>query len=442
MYLPLSISAVDCIFGLDKSSSYGRKFVLGFTGQYRSYTYRYITLSVVAHVDTNITIFTKKSSSNPLNVTFYVKGEEFLEYSLPLSLRMTGKQNNGLEISSTENISVVCLNYDNYYGLGDGYPALPTYALGILYVVPLYQRYSSSYQTKIGIVSAHDGNNIIIKLSKSGKMYYDGMWYDHGSPFVLSLNKLQSIQLVSANDLSGTIIFGSKSIFVTSGVDGARPGTSGYIDKLESFLLPVTQWGKEYILTTVGSMSKSQGDIFRIFAYENDTVVESGYGKKVLSSTHYTEIMIGKNLTSFVNCSKPCQVVQYIRGESIGGKNADTSMTILASVKQFMPYYRIVFPSYASRFYHSITITIKKEYTNGLYLDGVKMANLTWKKINGTRYVWTVMNIPETKIATISHLSPEVTFGLLVYGWNGVVSYAYPGGMSLKNSIFGKFSHK
>ena len=362
-----------------------------------------------------------------------------MEYSLPLSLRMIGKQNNGLEISSTENISVVCLNYDNNHKLGDGYPAPPTYALGILYVVPAYQIYASYDKTKIGIVSAHDGNNILIKPSKFGKIYYDGLWYDHSSPFHILLDKLQSIQLVSANDLSGTTIFASKPIFVTSRVDGARPGSTGNVDRIESFLLPVTQWGKQYILTTVGSMSKSQGDIFRIFAYENDTVVESGYGKKVLSSGHYTEIIIGKNLTSFVNCSKPCQVVQYIRGESIGGKNADTSMTILASVKQFMSYYRIVFPSYGSRFYRSITITIKEEYTNGLYLDGVKMANLTWGKINGTRYVWTVINIPETKITTIYHLSPEVTFGLLVFSWNGLVSYVYPGGFGLKNSTFGKF---
>ena len=436
--LRVSLTAIDYISVLDKSTNYGRKFVFGFTGQYWSYRYQYITLSVVAHVDTNITIFTKQSSSSPLNVTFYVRAGGFFEYSLPLSLRMSGKQNNGLEISSTENISVVCLNYDNYYKLGDGYPALPSYALGILYVVPLYQRYSINYQTKIGIVSAHDGNNILIKLSKFGKMYYDGMWYDHSSPFLVSLDKLQSIQLVSANDLSGTIIFASKPIFVTSGVDGARPGTTGNVDRIESFLLPVTQWGKEYILTTVGSMSKSQGDIFRIFAYENDTVVESVYGKKVLSSGNYTEIIIGKNLTSFVNCSKPCQVVQYIRGESIGGKNADTSMTILASVKQFMSYYRIVFPSYGSRFYRSITITIKEEYTNGLYLDGVKMANLTWEKITGTRYVWTVINLPGTKIATIFHLSPEVTFGLLVFSWNGRVSYVYPGGIAYKHHVSSK----
>ena len=90
-----------------------------------------------------------------------------------------------------------------------------------------------------------------------------------------------------------------------------------------------------------------------------------------------TEITIGQNLTSFVNCSKPCQVVQYIREESIVGKSAKISMT---SVKQFMSYYRIL-PSYASRFYRSITITIEEKYTNCLHFDEVKMAILIWKKL-------------------------------------------------------------
>ena len=423
---------------LDKLTNYGTKFVIGFTAQYLSSNGGYITLSMAADLDANVTILTKASSSSPLNVTLYVREGEFLEYRLSTSLRMSGKQNNGLEISSTGNISVICLNYYNSYG-GDGYLALPTYALGILYVIPSYQPYGSSSKAKIGIVSAHEGNNILIKLNKAGKIYYGGIWYDHATPFSLFLDKLQSTQLVSATDLSGTIIYASKPISITSSVDRVRPGTSGNYDRIESFLLPVTQWGKQYILATVGSMSKRQGDIFRIFAYENDTVVESGYGKKVLSSGTYTEIAVGENLTSSVNCSKPCQVVQYIRAESIGGRFADTSMTILPSVKQFMSYYRNIIRGYSTSFYTSITITIEEVHTNGLYFDGVKMANLTWEKISGTKFVWTVVGIPQTKIASIYHVSPDVTFGLLVFGWNTYVSYVYPGGLSLKNCSISKY---
>jgi hypothetical protein len=391
---------------------------------------------MVAHFDTNVTITTARTSSNPLNVTVHMKEGSSLEYSLPISLRMVGKQYNGVQISSTMDISVMCLNYDNNYG-GDGYLALPTHALGITYVVASYKPYDGYSKAKLGIVSAHDGNNILIRVNKNAVIVYDGISYDHGSPFHVSLGKLQTVQVVSNSDLSGTIIFSSKPVSVVSSEDRVRPATSGNIDRVESILLPVSQWGKEYILTTVGSMNKKQGDIFRIFAYENETVVKTAYWTKVLLFGTYAELILGKNLTSFVNCSKPCQVVHYIIGETIGGKKADTSMTVLPSIKQFLSYYRVV-PSYSSIFYSSITIAIKEDYTNGLYLDGVNMGNLSWVKIARTGYVWTVVGAPVTKIATFYHSSPEVSFGLFVFGWNGVVSYYYPGGFCFDRNYTGR----
>ncbi len=396
---------------------------------------------MVAHFDTNVTITTPKTSSKWLNVTLHMTEGDSLVYSLPLSLRMVGKQYNGVQISSTMDISVMCLNYDNTHG-SDGYLALPTHALGIIYVVASYKRYDSYSKAKIGIVSAHDGNNILIRVNKNAVIVYGGISYDIGSPFHVSLDKLQSIQLLSSSDLSGTIIFSSKPVSVVSTEDRVRPGTSGNIDRVESILLPVSQWGKEYILTTVGSMNKKQGDIFRIFAYENETVVKTAYWTKVLFFGTYAELILGKNLTSFVNCSKPCQVVQYIIGETIGGKNADTSMSVLPSIKQFLSYYRVV-STYGSTFYSSITIAIKEDYTNGLYFDGVKMANLSWVKIAGTGYVWTVIGVPiTTKITTIYHWSADVSFGLFVFGWNGAVSYAYPGGFAFERNYTGKYNDK
>jgi hypothetical protein len=391
---------------------------------------------MVAHFDTNVTITTPEKSSKQLNVTVHMKEGDSLEYSLPLSLRMVGKQYNGVQISSTMDISVMCLNYDNAYG-GDGYLALPTHALGIIYVVASYWPYGSYSRAKLGIVSGNDGNNILVRVNKNAVIVYGGIAYDHASPFQVSLGKLQSVQLVSTSDLSGTMIFSSKPVSVVSSEDRARPGSSANIDRVESILLPVSQWGKEYILTTVGSMNKKQGDIFRIFAYENETVVKTAYWTKVLFFGTYAELILGKNLTSFVNCSKPCQVVHYIIGETIGGKNADTSMTVLPSIKQFLSYYRVV-PSYGSIFYSSVTIAIKDGYTNGLYFDGVKMANLSWVKITETEYVWTVVGVPITKIATFYHSSPEVSFGLFVFGWNGVVSYYYPGGFGFDRNYTGR----
>ncbi len=365
-----------------------------------------------------------------------MKEGDSLQYSLPLSLRMQGKQNNGVQVSSTKDISVMCLDY--YSLFGNGYLALPIHALGITYIVASYQPYGSYSRAKIGIISAHDENTIVIQPTGQSTIQYDGTWYNHGNPLVVPLNKMQSIQLTSTSDLSGTIVYASKAISLVSSVDRARFGTSGPSDRLDSFLLPVSQWGKRHILTTVGSTKKSPGDVFRIFASENNTVVESANWTKVLLSGTYVELILEETLASFVNCSKPCQVVQYIKDEVIGGKHADISMIVIPSVKQFMPYYR-VFPCYTANFYCSVSLTIEDRFTNGLFINELKIDNLDWIKIAGTRYVWTIVSTPGTKTATFYHSSPEVTFGLLVFGWNDVFSYAYPGGFAFKHYIPGKY---
>ncbi len=71
-------------------------------------------------------------------------------------------------------------------------------------------------------------------------------------------------------------------------------------------------------------------------------------------------------------------------------------------------------------------------------MSGIKLNDLQWKKINGTQYVWTVVSFSDPSTVTVYHSSTAVKFGLLVFGWNNYVSYAYSGGFSLRNFSNGK----
>ena len=396
-------------------------------------------MSILAPYDTNVTIL-GTLSSKPWNYTVHIKEGESFEYKLPISLRMekTKYLQNGIEILSTREISVLCLNNEGYRRAGDGYLALPTNSLGVVYVVASYQPYSTSYRANIAVISAHNNNTVIVLPNKNAVIYYRGLWYDDSTSLLyitLVLEKLEALYISGSSDLSGTIVIASKPVTVISGVDYAR--ILGSSDFLEAFLLPVSSWGYEYILTTVGAMDKSQGDIFRIFAYENNTVVESAYWTKMLSSGAYTELMSQNNLASFVKCSKPCQVVQYIRRHNIGGKYADPSMIVLPSTSQFLSYYRVVLPR-GSEYHDSITMVIQNEDIEGLYMNGLKMNGLGWERINGTNYVWTVVSLSDPNTVTVYHTSSSVKFGLFVFGWNDGASYAYSGGFGLHNNANGK----
>ncbi len=424
-------------------NNYGQHFIVGFTAQYRGFQrYGYIGLSIIAPYDTNITILSKKPSA-PLNYTTHIKAGDVFEYELPKSLRMegTGKQMNGIEILSTENISVVCLNH--YSSSADGYLALPTNALGLTYVAASYKPYNSDSRANLAIISPHDNNTITFVPGKNAAFEYRGLLYDKGRPLLyatLVLEKLEALHISGTSDLSGTIVIASKPVVVISGVDRARPsGSTGSYDMLESFLLPTSLWGEKYILTTVRTSDKNKGDIFRVFAYENNTVVTIASRTEVVSPGTYTELILEEKLASFVTCSKPCQVVQYVRGESVDGKYAESSMIVLPSVDQFLSYYRVVLP-YGSQYYDSVTIVIQNEYNEGLYINEAKISGGQWKKINGTKYVWRVFSFSDQNIVSVYHSSSAVKFGLLVFGWSNGVSYAYPGGFALLNFSNGKIT--
>ena len=388
----------------------------------------------MAPYDTNVTIFSDQSSMS-WNKTVYIKEGERFEFKLPNSLRMDRSRflQRGIEISSTRNISMFCLNSQSNRQVVDGYLALPSTTLGLIYVIASYQPYSSSYRANIAVISAHDNNTIIVLPIKNSVIYYRGQRYDDSTSLLYItqvLNKLEALYIYGFSDLSGTLVIASKPVTVISGIE--RVYISRNYDFLEALLLPVSLWEYEYILTTVGTMNGKLGDIFRIFAYENNTVVETGYWTKVLSSRMYVQLVLGEDLASFAKCSKPCQVVQYIRQE-----NSQPSMIVLPSINQFLSYYQVILP-YGSEYHDSLTITIENEHIEGLYMNGLKLSDLRWKSINGSNYVWTVVSLSDPNTVTVYHNSSAVKFGLLVLGQNYRAWYAYPGGFALGNYLSGR----
>jgi hypothetical protein len=390
-------------------------------------------------LDTNLTIFAIESSK-PWNYTVHIKGGENLQYKLPLSLRLAPSKSSflyGIEISATRDISVLCLNNQGNGYAGDGYLALPTNTLGLVYIVASYQPYYHNSQANFAVISAHENNAIIVIPNKNVVIQSREFSYRKGTSLYVTLEKLEALYISSKSDLSGTLVKSRKPVTVISGVERARPTSSvnSRDDFFETALLPVSLWEHYFILIALGTLDKNEADVFRIFAYKNDTVVETEYWTKFLSAATYTELELGH--ASFVKCSKPCQVVQYIKGERIGGKYADPSMMILPSVRQFLSYYRVVLP-YGSEYYDSITIVIQYQHLKGLYLNGIKLMDVNWKMVNGTEYVWTVVSFSDPSTVTVYHTSSAVKFGLFVFGWSDGASYAYPGGFALQNHFGGK----
>jgi hypothetical protein len=230
------------------------------------------------------------------------------------------------------------------------------------------------------------------------------------------------------SDLSGTIVEANKPIAVLSGDKCAKIKTR-YCDHLVEFLLPVRN-GHKIISCYNRNYEQEWGDFFRLFSYENDTRVRSKHGYRVLISGDSTEFDLRKELSSFFECSKPCQVVQYTKGYSNRrSKEVDSSMLVVPSISHFLNGYHVFLLGIKNNSYqHSTTILIKASERDGLLVNGKNASGLIWQNIEGTQYSWTIIQISsETEI---THSSRNALFGALVFGEADFHSHGYSGGLN------------
>ena len=403
-------------------SNYGSHFTLGFTQQYPDYLYDgHNEITIIARFDAKVSLITK----DQLN-TSSIKAGNVFTFTVPGSFRMagTGIERKGIEIKSTAEIAVIGANHT--LGTSDAFLALPTTTLGKTYIVATrlnsFSGERSTNLVNIGIISQRYGTKVTITLKTKGNFSYLGLNYTSGQSFTITLAKLETFHLIHNNDLSGTIITSSYPVAVLSGSPCENVGAA-YCDHLVSFLLPVKKWGKQYILVPAID-SKNTGDFYRVFASQ-ETMVKSRGLTANLRRGEFLEINLTKNeLLSFVSCSKPCQVVQYLKGVASNGE-PDPSSIILPSIKQFATSYKAVPILKQEQYENYVIIIIEEKSKDALKLNKASNVKLNWHKVDDTEYAWAVHNISES--VDVESCKNE-KFGVIVVGYTFPKSYGYPAG--------------
>ena len=417
-------------FSIVEQSNYGSHFILGFTQQY-SNNNGYNEITIIARFDAKITV-TSLLMKDLLNTTSIKAGKVFT-FTVPPSFRMkeTGIENKGIEIKSTAEIAVIGANY--VFATSDAFLALPTTTLGKTYVVATRINSGTSQNlVNIGIISQRDETKVTITLKTKGYFRYLGSNYTSGQSFTITLAKLETFHLMHNNDLSGTIITSSYPVAVLSGSPCENVGGGG-CDHLVSFLLPVKEWGKKYIL--VPAMDSQSTDFYRVFASQETTVKSRGVTTN-LRRGEFVEIRIKKNeLSSFVSCSKLCQVVQYFNGA------LEPSSIILPSIEQFATSYKAVPMMKRQLTDHYIIIIIEEIDKDALKINKTSNVKLNWHKVNDTEYTWALFNINgPTDVESCN----DKKFGVIVVGYKlaDSQSYGYPAGFKFQGMSYIRLTNK
>ncbi|WP_205504136.1 PKD domain-containing protein [Rufibacter psychrotolerans] len=250
------------------------------------------------------------------------------------------------------------------------------------------------------------------------------------------LRKGEVYQVRSRQDLTGTKIesvdagLGScKRIAVFSGSSYTaipEPFTcpdmlSG--DNLYQQLYPVSAWGKNFV--TAPFLSRSAGDIYRVLAAEDNTVVTVNGRSSTIHRGQFHEF---ENQTAnYISASKPVQVTHYTKSQSCDDVLSDPDMVLVNPVEQTLNSITLYSSPNFQISSHFINITMKTANVGSFRLDGRPVPFSPVPANPAYSY-------SQNRVASGNHtLTADSGFNASAYGLGNYESYAYSAGANVTN---------
>lgn len=298
--------------------------------------------------------------------------------------------NQGLHVVTTDSVSLYASNSIYYNGLGlssDSFEVacvLSTQSLGDTYIIQTYPsiQFNEIDYSEFSIIAVENNTVIDINLTEQSA-------YGHyaNRPFSVTLQAGQCYQILSANgyvmdrDLSGTNIKArnGKRIAVFAGNNSAaiqiNPNGIYSVHHLYEQLLPVSSWGKQFIVTK--SLESPEG-VVRITASNNFCEIKrNGVPVDTIHARQTYEYEITSNtLADFIETSEPAQVYLYF-SQSIQLTGNDIyeapAMVVISPLEQRIKDINFsTFSSPIESFHqdHFVNIVAETDGVSSMELDG------------------------------------------------------------------------
>ena len=457
------------------SNAEGVHFVVGFmqneTDVCSPYTI-YRVVSIASRFATNVTIVLPDRT----RIQRTLKPFEIITESIDERFECFGEGvfHNGIEITSTEPISVYC--YDSRHLTSDGYLAIPVGGWGTQYVTANYylDHYSARDTTdfmqfacddaprggEFAVIAAEENTVVsVYPRVKTVTGYSCGSDDDPDAPQGRHASGAGWREDRGATDMTGSVVVSDKPVGVLSG--HVRAGVSYQYntkDHLIEMLSPREMLSDHHIV--IPFSGRQGGDLVRVIAAEPG-VTSVSINTASGGLKNYTLNDVGDRVdydmfeVSTIVSDKPVLVAQYSRSAGADPVNKyvgisqtppnpfDPNMVVVtptvqyvnAAVFQTLPNRYTTNPNVPAQFdRHFMTVISEADAFRRVELDGKKLSDYpglvsgpVWDA--GREYTWAVAQVSD---GTTHVLTSDGLLGGYVYGLGTYDSYAWPIGSGMR----------
>jgi hypothetical protein len=425
---------------------------------------QYEPVAIVVSVPTGETkpaeiTITNMSANPPVDLTpdqlqvadMNVQPGQLKKFMMPTGYDIDGSvlNNKSLRVVSTSPVTVHQFNPLNGSNVftNDASLLLPSNGGGEEYIVMGWPQRTSGYTLRgfATFVATQEGTTKVqvwpSTTVKSGTNV-QSMIKDPPAPYDFYMEQGDVLNLETdgeqGSDLTGTRVVADQKINALAGHECANiPLGTNYCDHVEQQLFPVQTWGSHYIGDAFKPRNANQKDVWRIVAGDNNVQVNLNpqvAGPYTLNKGQWVEFFSGPSVE--INATGPVLVGHFLQGSNYSGFQQDGScsggtgigdpaFTLAVPAEQFLKEYIVLTPDAYKQDY--VNIIAKMGSESSITIDGAPMA-MALTPVGASGYGVAQVSVPDG----VHTIKGETEFGVTAYGYDCDVSYAYPGGLSLK----------
>lgn len=336
----------------------------------------------------------------------------------------------GIHVTAANQVSVYGLNNVQY--ASDGYLGLPVEALGTAYMVVSYKDGTYQGQQLVSSEFTVAATQDCTHLTVTPRITVGS--HPAGTPYAVTLNQGDVYQLQDANppdDLTGTQVASDKPValfgahqcdFVPAGV----PSCNHLVEQL----WPIPWWGTSFL--TLPLATRGGGDTLRFLASSNATTVTVN-GSPLSPLQQGWAVDANESVPLYITSNHPIYVIQFSDGglqDNPGPDyNADPSMISIPPIAGFDTTYTVGVPVAPVTAFTGHYENILLSGSGTVTFDGAPLPSAYFTAISGA-YKGAQISVS----AEVHHLSSNIPFGVIAYGYGNADAYGYPGGIFLSSN--------